>query len=106
MARAKLPPARYHQLQNHTDLHVLQVLEQIVYPTLSSLATAGSTQASQVLNLLRSPESTADWQGRPPMSIDAAHRALQWMPAMQEWAILSLLVCPSRVLIQTLIQFL
>lgn len=33
------------------------------------------------------------------MSIDAAHRALQWMPAMQDWAILSLLVCPSKLVI-------
>lgn len=76
----------------------LQILEQTVYPILSSLATAGSTQASQVLNPLRSPESSAEWQGQPPLSVDAAHRALLWMPAMQEWAILSLLVCPSKVL--------
>lgn len=75
---------------------MLQVLQECAFPVLLAFPRAKALQEGQMLNPLRSPEATAACCSRLRMGPEEAHRGLQWLPKLQYWTLLGLLLCPGQ----------
>ena len=75
---------------------MLQVLQECAFPVLLAFPRAKALQEGQMLNPLRSPEATAACCSRLRMGPEEAHRGLQWLPKLQYWPLLGLLLCPGQ----------